>query len=191
MGSGKTTVSKFIESKNYKVLYTDIIAKELLQSNQEIISKITNAFGEKAYNNGKYNAKFISECVFGDEESKKKNLENLNIIIHPAVIDELINQIESLTADGDLDLIFVESALIFELGLDEGFDYVINIYCNDNIAIERISKRNNISQEEASQRLRAQMSPEEKRKLADFTIINESTISDLYKSIEKVLLFIL
>ncbi len=190
MGSGKSTASNYIESKSYKVLYSDNIAKELLESNSDIKAKITNAFGNMAYINGVYNTKFISECVFGNDKNKKDNLEKLNLIIHPAVIEELINQIE-INANNGLEIIFVESALIFELGLNEGFDYVINIYSNDNISIERITKRNNISAEEAAQRLKTQLSAEEKRKLADFTIINESTLEDLYKSIDRVLLYIL
>ncbi len=190
MGSGKSTASHYIESKGYDFLYSDSIAKDLLENDSEIRDNIIQQFGENAYENGKYNAKYISEKVFGDAPEKQANMDKLNSIIHPRVIVELMNEIE-INADAGKDVIFVESALIFELGLEDGFDYVINIHCSNENAIKRITERNKITAEEAEKRLKVQLSAEEKKKAADFTVINDGTIEDLHKSIDKVLLFIL
>lgn len=187
MGSGKSTASHYIEKKGYKVLYSDIIAKDIIENNEEVKNKIIQQFGTESYSGDKYNANYISKKVYSTQAEDKNNMQKLNAIIHPAVIDELMNRIEQSATDGE-EIIFVESALIFELGLEEGFDYVINIFCSDSISIDRIISRNtNINREQAEKRINAQMPNSEKRILADFTVINESGIEELYKSIDRLL----
>lgn len=190
MGSGKSVASKYIQSKGYKVLFSDDIAKDIITKNKDVKRSIIKAFGEEAYKDDKYNIAYISGKVFGESPENEENMLTLNAIIHPVVIQELMNQIEEAAENGE-EYIFVESALIFELELEEGFNYIINIHSDEDIIVKRIVERNKISEEEARKRLKSQMPAEEKSKNADFTVLNNSTIEAMHKSLDTILSFIL
>lgn len=190
MGSGKSVASHYIQSKGYKVLFSDDIAKEIITNDSAVKASIIKAFGEETYKDGKYNVAYISGKVFGESLENEENMLTLNGIIHPVVIQELMNQIEAAAENGE-EHIFVESALIFELELEEGFNYIINIHSDEEIIVNRIVERNGISPEEARKRLKSQMSAEEKSKNADFTVLNNSTIEAMHKSLDTILSFIL
>lgn len=190
MGSGKSVASKYIQSKGYKVLFSDDIAKDIITTNKDVKRCIIKAFGEEAYKDDKYNIAYISGKVFGEKPENEENMLTLNAIIHPVVIQELMNQIEEAAENGE-EHIFVESALIFELELEEGFNYIINIHSDEDIIVKRIVERNKISEEEARKRLKSQMPAEEKSKNADFTVLNNSTIEAMHKSLDTILSFIL
>lgn len=190
MGSGKSVASKYIQSKGYKVLFSDDIAKDIITKNKDVKRSIIKAFGEEAYKDDKYNIAYISGKVFGESPENEENMLTLNAIIHPVVIQELMNQIEEAAENGE-EYIFVESALIFELELEEGFNHIINIHSDEDIIVKRIVERNKISEEEARKRLKSQMPAEEKSKNADFTVLNNSTIEAMHKSLDTILSFIL
>lgn len=179
IGSGKTTVCKHYENLGYKVIYTDILAKELIENNLEIRNKIKKEFGELSYIDGTYNSKYISSIVFNNN----LKLDKLNQIVHPFVLDKIINLCEEKfkiqenseennTADMDR-IIFVESALMFETGSFEGYDYIITVDCPEELVIERNKLNQNFNEENFKNRLKTQFSNSKKVSLADFVISNK------------------
>ena len=102
----------------------------------------------------------------------------MNRLVHPAVIEYNLEQIEKLVDNGE-DLIFVESALIFELGMEEGYDYVINVDVPIEQAVQRTIKRTGLSRDNIINRMNIQLHANEKKKFADFTIDNSKGIDDL------------
>lgn len=182
IGSGKTTVAKHYQTLGYDVLYTDLISKEISENNPEIKSKIIKLLGEEAYIEEKLNGKYISNIVFNDP----KKLDLLNRILHPAVIDKVSNICEELFNQGK-ELIFVESALMFETGTFEGYDYVIAVDCPEELAIERVMKRSNLSKEEITKRLKNQFDNNKKVALADFVISNKKDEKTLIAAADFIL----
>ncbi|MGZ5211874.1 MAG: dephospho-CoA kinase, partial [Kaistella sp.] len=82
IGSGKSTVAKFIEEMGFPVYYSDVRAKDIVNDDEVLRHKIKALLGEESYNeNGLYDRKFVSGMVFNDEEI----LLQLNALIHPAV----------------------------------------------------------------------------------------------------------
>ena len=189
VGSGKSTVAKIFEEKGFTVISTDIIAKNVINQNEIIRQKLIETFGEKTFIDGIYNAEYISKIVF-ESENAKNNLMKLNQIVHPTVIDEMIKEIEILLQK-NLKIIFVESALIFELGLENGFDYIISVSASAEIRTERIRKKTSLSDLQIKNRISQQISQEEKNKTADFVIENEKGHTELKKSIDFILPIIL
>ena len=125
IGTGKTTLAKIIENLGYKVIYTDLLAKKIMTENPEIKKKIIDAFGEMSYQiDGSINNKYIADIVFGENGGQNDKLNTLNRIVHPAVIEEMINETEKLEQNGE-EIVFIESARIYELNLQEGFDFII------------------------------------------------------------------
>jgi len=205
IGSGKSTVASILKEKDFTVISTDNIAKNVINENKKIQQKLIETFGDetfKDYNTGVYgvyNTKYISNIVFDDKNSKN-NLMKLNQIVQPTVIDEMIKEIEALQqkyyfqnnlTNLNRTVIFVESALIFELELEDGFDYVISVSANPKTRIERIINRTGLNEQQIKNRFSHQISQEEKNKNADFIIENEKGIDELKKSIDFILPIIL
>lgn len=185
IGSGKSTVAEHYVKLGYPVINTDSLAGKIMRNDSQIKKKLIEVFGEDLYfENGELNNKQFSDLVFG--EKNNSNLEKLNKIVHPAVIDEMIEQIEELVESGNT-LIFVESALIYESALDEGFDYVIVVDANEEKRVKWASERLKLSGEEIRNRMKEQLSSEHKKNMADFVIENNGTIEELLKNAEFLL----
>jgi len=179
IGSGKSEACKILEQLGEVVLYADLIAKELTDTNPIIISQIKKYFGSDYYDkSGKLNRKKLADLVFNDS----KALETLNSIVHPEVFKVIDNEIEKLVRKG-LKKVFIEAALIFESGMDENLDLVILIDADEDIRYKRVKERDKMTKEEFIKRVQAQMPSEEKEKIADFTIKNNGSIEELKHNI--------
>ncbi|MDP2304266.1 MAG: dephospho-CoA kinase [Ignavibacteria bacterium] len=166
IGSGKSTFCDYLSNEGFFVLKADDLAKELLNSDNIIKSKVIRAFGVDAYTGNSVNKIFLAEKVFSNPHSVQK----INAIIHPRVIEETVKVIDEQLKTNDL--VFVEAALIFEAKMEDLFDYIIVITSDLEKRIERIIKRDNVTREEVLKRMENQLSEETKRKKADFVFIN-------------------
>ena len=182
IGTGKTTVSKYLEEKGYYVINADQIAKDLLSSNNIIKEKIIKEFGTNSYVNNQYNTSYISNIVFNNT----KKLSRLNQIVHPAVLNQIINLIDT-AMQKNIKIIFIDIALLFELNLEEGVDYILTITAKEDIRINRVIKRSNLPIEEIKRRINNQISVEEAVQNSDFVIENNDTIEKLYNSVDYIL----
>ncbi len=189
--SGKSTVARYVAELGFTVIFTDDLAKELMSNSQEIRTKIETEFGKNSYTvNSELNRDYLADIVFADTPEAIKNLDKLDSIVHPSVIDAMIELTEQYEQEGK-EFVFIESALIYELELDEGFDYVICVNSNEENCIKRTVENRGISQKQAEQRLKSQMSLTEKCGLADFVIENNKGIEELKLAVDMVLSFIL
>lgn len=180
IGSGKSTVSDFIAEKGFPVYNSDFWAKELVNIEQDLKHKIIELLGKNAYNeNGMYNRKFVADKVFENEELLLK----LNQIIHPAVKIHFENWIKKQSAE----FVFKETALLFELKLNESCDQSILVTAEKNLRIKRVMDRDKRTYREIKDIIDKQMSDPEKIKLADFVIYNNGTIEELKNNTQKVL----
>ncbi len=186
IGAGKTAASTALRELGYPVVSSDENAKRLMTENKEVKREIVETFGEEAYNSdGSVNAEYLSDKVFGDSKSKSENLQKLNSITHPRTIEKNLKEIEKLKKSGE-SLIFVESALTFESGIADKFDYVIVVDAPKDLAIERTAKRLGVSKEEIEKREQRQISRAEKKRRADFVIKNDGDLKKLKRSAAKV-----
>lgn len=187
IGTGKTTVSKMIAECGHPVISTDEQAKIIMQSDEKVRLKLLEAFGAETFgSDGKLNSKYISEKVFGNTKEHDKALLKLNSIVHPPVIDFMIEHVQQLEDKGS-PLIFVESALVYEAELDDGFDFIIVVDSTKENIQQRITQKSNLTKEELAARMKSQIPNDEKKQLADFVIDNNSTLEDLKKSVDFVL----
>lgn len=180
IGSGKTTVAKIIEEKGFPVYYSDDRAKDIVNDNEVLKQKIIQLLGENAYDeNGFYNRKYVSEKVFNNDEL----LQKLNKLIHPAVKHDFENWVESQNSE----FLFKETALLFELKLNESCYKSLLVTAEDNIRIKRVMDRDGKTYREVEKIIAKQMPEKEKIKLADFVVYNNTDLENLQKETEEFL----
>ena len=180
IGSGKSTVSKFIEALGFPVYDSDFWAKELVNIDENLKSRIIELLGEESYDeNGKYNRKFVAEKVFDHQELLLK----LNQIIHPAVKIHFENWVNAQNAE----FVFKETALLFELKLNESCYQSILVTADENIRIKRVMDRDGRTYREVKEIIDKQMPEVEKVKLADFVIQNNTDLESLKEFTQQVL----
>jgi dephospho-CoA kinase len=179
IGSGKTEACKILERLGEKVLYADLIAKDLTENNIEIKNEIKNVFGLEFFDkSGKLDRKKLADLVFSDDEA----LAVLNSLVHPHVFSFIDEEVSLLAKNGG-DRIFVEAALIFETYMDENLDVVIVIDSEKDTRLKRVKSRDGMTESEFKKRVDSQMSSEEKVRLADFTIKNNGSLGELERNL--------
>ncbi|MGC8814259.1 MULTISPECIES: dephospho-CoA kinase [Dictyoglomus] len=182
IGTGKTLVINTLKELGIPVISADEIVREL-QRDPYYLEKIRKIFGDKVFEEGQLNRKKLAEIIFSDDKERKK-LENL---LHPPVLTEIKKRLEDFK---DKEIVAVEVPLLFEVGIENWFDEIWVVYAPFEIQLERIIKRDNISQEEAIKRIKAQIPIEEKVKKADFVIYNDKDLESTKNQIKNRILSI-
>ena len=181
IGSGKSIVSRILQLMVYPVYSSDQRAKELMHEDQSLIAGLKELFGEEAYLNSNLNRPFIAAQIFRDD-SKRTDMNNL---VHPAVRADFQNWKNQQNTP----LVFQESALLFETGSYKLFDGVILVSAPEEVRMQRIKERDQLTDEQVQARFDAQLSEEEKMKLTNYIIYNDGNqllvpqILDLLKRI--------
>ena len=180
IGSGKTTVAEFIEELGFPVYYSDVRAKEIVNDNENLKNDIRKLLGENAYDeSGRYNRKYVADLVFNNEEL----LKQLNGLIHPAVKVDFENWVASQKTE----FVFKETALLFELNLNESCYKSVLVTADDNIRIKRVMDRDQKTYREIEAIIDKQMPEKDKIKRADFVIYNNEGIDELKAATEKMM----
>jgi dephospho-CoA kinase len=171
------------EQLGAKVVSADALAKELMISDAKVREEIRLTFGSDAYlPDGTLNRSFLAKKVFADPYQ----LELLNSIVHPAVIESIEKQIAREEKSGAYSMFIVEAALIFEAGIENMFEYLIVVTADEEDCIKRVMKRDNSSREEILKRMKSQIDQKRKVGQADFVIHNTGTMKELKAKVEFV-----
>jgi dephospho-CoA kinase len=181
IGTGKSYASKIFEKNKIPVIRADDLAKEILKTEEEVKEQIIDTFGEEAYKSGKLNTKFLADQVFTSQE----NVDKINAIVHPVVIDRLRTIMNQTLVSNDI--VVTEAALIFDAKMEKYFDYTILLVSDEEEKIKRVTQRDGVSEEEVRRRMKFQMDDERKKQKADFIVENSANLNDLE---EKVNFFI-
>ena len=141
-------------------------------------SKLIEAFGPQTYDENKQlDRKYLGNIVFNNQTK----LDLLNSIVHPAVFEDGVNW-QTQQAQKGVPYSLKEAALLFETGSYKTLDKIIVVTVPDDIRIERVMTRDNVSRVEVLARIDKQMLQSEKKAKADFILTN-ITIEELKKQI--------
>lgn len=180
IGSGKSTVSKYIEEAGFPVYFSDIRAKTIVNDDPQLQQQIKELLGEKSYDeSGFYDRKYVGDLVFEDEEL----LLRLNSLIHPAVKVDF----EKWVSEQTTAFVFKETAILFELKLNETCFKSVLVTADDNCRLKRVMDRDNKTYREVETIMLRQMPEKDKVKLADFVIYNNEGLEELKEETYKVL----
>ncbi|MDR0931056.1 MAG: dephospho-CoA kinase [Clostridiales bacterium] len=178
-GSGKSALAGILARRGVHVIDADKIA-------HGIIAEGTPCFAEVVAEFGVAKRSALAGIVFNDPIK----LEKLNEITHKYILQEIQNELQEVGRDASVKFVAIEAIALFESGLADDCDYTIAVLADDDIRIERIVRRDNVSVIQAKERLDAQEKDEFYTSRADLTIINNSDIENLTKAGDEVLNFL-
>ncbi|MBN4069921.1 MAG: dephospho-CoA kinase [Alkaliphilus sp.] len=180
---GKTTVSNILKKLGAFIIDADKISREVVKKGSPALREIASEFGDNyLLTNGELNRKKMGELVFSDSEA----LTKLNKITHPKIVAKIQNEIKWSKENSNYHVIIVDAALLIENNLTELVDEVWLVTASEHIQINRIMKRDSITEQEAKLRIDSQMTVEEKRKFACNIIDNSASLERLNKIVKSL-----
>jgi len=172
IASGKSAISYILKNLGAEVVDMDKIGKQIQEVNyKKVIEKIEKRFGKEIIENEKINRKKLGSIVFSDQQA----LIDLNSIMIPLMTEKLKRTIDE-NRKKETKVLVVDAAILFEANWDKFVDYVWVVYVPRETQINRLIKREKITQEEAIMRVDSQESIDEKIEKADVVIDNSKNL---------------
>lgn len=185
IGCGKSSLSELLMSKNIDVIDADIISREIMYD-KELLEIIFYEFGTEIKNNdGTLNRKKLGNIVFNDDDMLMK----LNSITHPAIKRKINDRIIDISNQGK-NIAIIDAALLIEGKFLDLVDKLVVITCNEEVQLNRVVNRDNMTKEEALKRINSQMKQDEKIKYADYIIDNSKDMNNLKDEFDKLFIYI-
>ncbi|NMA90819.1 MAG: dephospho-CoA kinase [Amphibacillus sp.] len=183
IATGKSTVTQLFIRENIPIIDADQISHQVIEPNQRAYQQVLRAFGDDILSSDqKINRKKLAELIFNDKA--KRDL--LNQIVHPIIIDQLIEERDRLISEGHA-LVVLDIPLLYELNLTNLVDKVIVVYTTRKTQLDRLMHRDQLTKLEAEQRINSQISIEEKKQKADYVIDNNGTKEVTAEQFEQLL----
>ena len=195
IAAGKSVVGKMFVALGACLVQADRIAHALMQPGEAVYNEVVRHFGGEILNRDlTVNRAKLAELAFGPatepESQRKSRIEELNRIVHPAVIRSQEEWMHEMGRQDPRAVAIVEAALLLEAGAGKRFDRLIVVTCSEEQRVTRFAARQKIDLEaarrEVLRRMAAQFSDEEKIKAADFVIDNSGTIDQSREQVHRV-----
>lgn len=172
IASGKSTVSNMFKQLNIPVVDADLIARQVVEPGEPAYEEIVKVFGEEILQADKtLDRKKLGAMVFADVAKRKQ----LNQIVHPAIRKQMLAERDAYVTQGHR-CVVLDIPLLFESQLTHFVDKTIVVYVDEATQLKRLMERDQLTEQEARQRIQSQMPLAEKVKLADAVIDNNDTI---------------
>ncbi|NMW21116.1 MAG: dephospho-CoA kinase [Chlorobiaceae bacterium] len=186
LGSGKSTVCRFLSELGCTLFEADKVAKELQLNDYEVIEGIKRLFGPEVYvidNAGQMllDRKKIAAAVFSSSEK----LEALNKLIHPKVFREFKKAVDVAAINGTK-LLVKEAAILFESGRSEELDVVVVVVADMEQRIARAEEKGMGSRKEIMQRIDRQWPQAKLIEKADYLLVNKGSLKTLKQDTESL-----
>ena len=183
IASGKSTVAAILRQRGAAIVNADELAREVVQPGTPGWKEIVDTFGAEALQADQtVDRQKLRTIVFNDPEARKK----LETIIHPRVRALAQKRIQEHVASGS-EIVVFEVPLLFEGNLQASLRPVVLVAADVATQKRRLRERDGLTESEAEKHITAQMSVEEKRRLADYVIENDGNLDHLERQVEKVL----
>ena len=178
IGSGKSAASDGFERLGIQVIDTDKISHQLTMADTETLQIIADTFGSDIIQDGTLNRAKLREIVFSDEAARS----HLEQILHPRIQQEVEETFSSATGP----YIIIVVPLLVEKGQYDFINRVLVVDCEEQIQIERVKKRSNLTDAEVADIMRTQATRQERLAVGDDIIINNHDLPSLLKQVQSL-----
>lgn len=166
IGSGKSVVSRLLSLMGIPVYNCDSRAKILMESDSFIRQGLVRMFGEECYDvSGRLNRSWLASCIFVDRGA----IERVNALVHPRVVADF----DAWAEQQRVPMVAVETALLFESGLNEVVDRVLLVWADAETCIKRVENRNGMTRQSVQNRMNNQMPLDDLLLLCDYAVHND------------------
>jgi dephospho-coA kinase len=181
IASGKSTLSSYLKSQGYKIVDADAISRDITKKDRIGYAKVIEEFGRDILSsNGEIDRAKLSNIVFNDKNSLKK----LNDTLHPLIFQEIDRQLDLYK---DEKILFLDAPLLFEAKLDKKCNEVILVFCDEEVQISRIQKRDTKDYDSAKKIIDSQIAKEFKIEESDYIIDNNCEIERFYFKVDLIM----
>ncbi len=164
IGSGKSTVCRLFAQRGIAVYDSDSQAKRLMSECADLRAAIAQRFGADIYREDGLDRARLAACVFSDAQA----LADLNALVHPAVLRDFGRWADTQSSP----YVVLESAILFEAGLQDCVDRTVAVLAPAELRIERACRRDRCDEAHVRSRMAAQLSDDELCARAGFTMVN-------------------
>ncbi len=164
---GRSTVGSYFSALGACVVDMDEVAHDLMKPSGEAVGALTAAFGEKVVDAaGGIDRRRLGGIVFHDAGARRR----LEAILHPMIRAAAGRIIEAFARSRGGGIAITDAALLVETGGYRRYHRLIVVSCRPELQLERLMKRDGLSEQEASARIAAQLPLADKERLADYII---------------------
>ncbi|CAA7019038.1 unnamed protein product [Microthlaspi erraticum] len=183
IASGKSTVSNLFKASGIPVVDADVVARNVLKKGSGGWNRVVAAFGEEILlPSGEVDRPKLGQMVFSDQSKRQL----LNKLMAPYISNGIVWEILKQWAKG-AKVIVVDIPLLFEVKMDKWTKPIVVVWVSEETQLKRLMERDGLSEEDARNRVMAQMSLDLKRSRADVVIDNNGGLDDLNQQFDKVL----
>jgi dephospho-CoA kinase len=183
IAGGKSTVSRMFRDFGAQPIDFDALARMVVEPGTPGLEKVVGFFGKQILrSDGTLDRKKLSGIVFRDA-AKRRMLERL---IHPDITEVFFREVSRITKDLPDAIIVAEVPLLIEANLTHLFDTVIVVVASEPVQVERLVRRQELTEKEAIEMLKTQLPIEEKKKVADHVVYNDGSLEATRRQVRAV-----
>ena len=164
IGSGKSTVCRLFAQKGIAVYDSDAAAKRLMQEDGALRRQLAGRFGEGTFRDGVLDRAYLAGIVFADPQA----LADLNALVHPVVMRDF----DAWAARQEGSYVILESAILYEAGLEGCVDKTVAVLAPRELRIERTCRRDGCGADQVVRRIAAQLDDDALSARADYVVVN-------------------
>lgn len=169
IATGKSTVVDVFRKAGVPIVDGDLIAREIVEPGQPALKALVAAFGEEILTGDRLNRKKLGEIVFNDPAKRQLLDRLLDGYLRGAITDQIKEAAKTAP------LVVADIPLLYEADYQQYMDQVAVVYIPKELQLTRLMQRDHLTEEAALQRMKSQLSIEEKRQKADFLFDNQGT----------------
>lgn len=186
VGSGKSTILAYLR-KNYRVrtLVADEVAHDIMEPGYDCYVRLQKEFSQEKIwlHNGRFNRQKLAEVIFADVEKR----ERLNSIVHPAVKEYILKEVEKERRSGSTDYVVLEAALLIEDGYGQICDELWYVYVTEENRRQRLIENRGYSDAKIDQIFAAQLAEGDYRRHCQVVIDNNGPVTQVYLQLAQLL----
>ena len=182
IGSGKSAASRILGILGAGLIDADLVGHASYRSGTEGFEKVTKAFGNDLIgDDGEIDRKKLGPIVFSEPD----NLNKLNAILHPIIYSMIKTELTNMENSGE-QVAVVEAAILIEANWQDLFDELWVVDADKEEVIRRLIDRNNVTRDQALERIESQMDRVERNGYADAVIENNGGLLELENNISRL-----